>query len=53
VRIGATSELPKGAVDMRVSGAGRRRELCLVRIVGTVISGQLDENRAWHEDVAR
>jgi hypothetical protein len=53
VRIGATSELLKDAVDIRVGGEVRRRDLCLVRIVGTVISGQLDGNRAWHEGVAR
>lgn len=53
MRIGATSELPKDTVDIDVGGAVRRCEACLVRIVGTVISGQLDENRAGHEGVAR
>lgn len=42
--VGATSELAKDAVDIDVSGVAGRGEESPVRIVGTVISGQLDED---------
>ena len=42
--VGATSELARDAVDIDVGGAAGRGEESPVGIVGTVISGQLDEN---------